>query len=196
MQYEAEGTGMEKNAYKILLFNYYRDAELRGADLILRLINRAENQNIQEKLTRHLADATNHAWLWTERIRALGGEPLRIENSYHRQLRRKAGLPANFLDLLALTCAVAERAHKRYAEHATRPDVAPETLTVLHEMQADEKAHLTWIIEKIAELEAREGKEKVDAALRHYREIEAAVFADMQQEEQRALAQVGPDETS
>ena len=43
MQYEAEGTGMEKNAYKILLFNYYRDAELRGADLILRLINRAEN---------------------------------------------------------------------------------------------------------------------------------------------------------
>ena len=187
---------MEKNAYKILLFNYYRDAELRGADLILRLINRAENQNIQEKLTRHLADATNHAWLWTERIRALGGEPLRIENGYHRQLRRKAGLPANFLDLLALTCAVAERAHKRYAEHATRPDVAPETLTVLHEMQADEKAHLTWIMEKIAELEAREGKEKVDAALRHYREIEAAVFADMQQEEQRALAQVGPDETS
>ena len=35
----------------------------------------------------------------------------------------------------------------------------------------------------------------MDAALRRYREIEAAVFADMQQEEQRALAQVGPDET-
>ena len=87
-------------------------------------------------------------------------------------------------------------AHKRYTEHAARPDVAPETLKILHEMQADEKAHLTWITEKIAELEAKEGKEKVDAALRHYREIEAAVFADMQQEEQRALAQVGPDETS
>ncbi len=187
---------MEKNAYKILLFNYYRDAELRGADLILRLINLAENQNIQEKLARHLADATNHAWLWTERILALGGEPMRIDNGYHRQLRRKAGLPANFLDLLALTCVVAERAHKRYTEHAARPDVAPETLKILHEMQADEKAHLTWITEKIAELEAKEGKEKVDAALRHYREIEAAVFADMQQEEQRALAQVGPDETS
>ena len=77
-----------------------------------------------------------------------------------------------------------------------RPDVAPETLKILHEMQADEKTHLTWIREKIAELETKEGKEKVDAALRHYREVEAAVFADMQQEEQRALAQVGPDETS
>lgn len=121
---------------------------------------------------------------------------MRIDNGYHRQLRRKAGLPAKFLDLLALTCVVAERAHKRYTEHAARPDVAPETLKILHEMQADEKAHLTWIMEKIAELEAKEGQEKVDAALRHYREIEAAVFADMQQEEQRALAQVGPDETS
>ena len=82
---------------------------------------------------------------------------------------------------------VAERAHNRYAEHAARSDVAPETLKVLYEMQADEKAHLTWIMEKIAELEAKEGKEKVDSSLRRYREIEAAVFADMQQEEQRAL---------
>ena len=187
---------MEKNAYKILLFNYYRDAELRGADLILRLINHAENQNIQEKLARHLADATNHAWLWTERIQALGGEPMRIDNGYHRQLRRKAGLPANFLDLLALTCIVSERAYKRYTEHAARPDVAPETLKVLQEMQADEKMHLTWITEKLSELKAKEGSEKVEAALQRYREIEAAVFAEMQQEEQRALAEVGPDETT
>ena len=76
---------MKKKAYTILLFNYYRDAELRGADLVFRLINKAENLNIQEKLARHLADATNHAWLWTERIGALGGQPTRIDNGYHRQ---------------------------------------------------------------------------------------------------------------
>ena len=61
---------MDKKAYDILLFSYYRDAELRGADLILRLINRTDNHELQENLTRHLADETNHAWLWTERIRA------------------------------------------------------------------------------------------------------------------------------
>lgn len=187
---------MEKNAYKILLFNYYRDAELRGADLILRLINHAENQNIQEKLARHLADATHHAWLWTERIRALGGEPIRIENGYHRRLRRKAGLPSNFLELLALTCVVSERAHKRYAEHARRDDVAPETLAVLHEMQADEKTHLAWITDKLAELKAKEGADRVDGALQRYREIEAGVFADLQEQERSALAEVGPNAIS
>ena len=187
---------MEKNSYKILLFNYYRDAELRGADLILRFINHAKNQNVQEKLARHLADTTQHAWLWTERIRALGGAPLRIENGYHRRLRRKAGLPSNFLDLLALTCVVSERAHARYTEHAGRDDVAPETSTVLREMQTDEKAHLAWITDKLAELRAKEGVAKVDAALRRYREIEAAVFADLQAQERAALAEVGPDATS
>ncbi len=181
---------MEKKAYTILLFNYYRDAELRGADLTLRLINKAENQNIQEKLARHLADATNHAWLWTERICALGGQPTRIDNGYHRQLRRKAGLPANLLELLALTCVVEERARKRYEEHASRSDVAPETLEILNEMRADEEAHLAWITEKLTELGAKEGQEKVTAELQRYRAIEATVFADTQHEEQRALAEV------
>ena len=179
---------MEKNSYEILLFNYYRDAELRGADLILRLINLAENQNIQEKLARHLADATNHAWLWTERIKTIGGAPMRINNGYHRQLRRKAGLPLKFLDLLALTCVVSERAHKRYAEHSTRPDVAAKTLEILKVMRDDEKVHLSWITDKLKDLESREGREKVKAALHHYRKIEALVFSDMQLEEERALA--------
>ena len=62
---------MDKNAYDILLFNYYREAEFRGADLILPLINRMDDPRLQDKLSRHLADETKHAWLWTERVRAL-----------------------------------------------------------------------------------------------------------------------------
>jgi len=195
MRSHPEGKGMKKEAYTILLFNYYRDAELRGADLVFRLINKAENQNIQEKLARHLADATNHAWLWTERICALGGQPMRIDTGYHRQLRRKAGLPANLLELLALTCVVEERARKRYEEHTTRSDVAPETLDILNEMRVDEEAHLAWISEKLSELGAKEGQGKVTEVLQRYRAVEATVFADMQHEEQRALAEVMQDKT-
>ncbi len=190
MRSYSEEKGMEEKSSTILLFNYYRDAELRSADLTLRLINKAENLNIQEKLARHLADATNHAWLWTERIGALGGQPTRINTGYHRLLRRKVGLPANLLELLTLMCVVEERARKRYEEHAARSDIAPETLEILNEMRADEEAHLAWITEKLTELGAKEGQEKVTAELQRYRVIEATVFADMQQEEQRALAEV------
>jgi len=178
---------MDKKAYNILLFSYYRDAELRGADLILRLINRTDNLDLQEKLTRHLADETNHAWLWTDRIRALGGAPVRPDDGYHRHLRRKTGLPSNLLDLLALTYVIEERAGKRYEEHAARPDVDPETLAVLKEMRTDEEWHLSWVAEKLRELEHTEGAEKVVATLNRYRALEAEAFAEMLTDEQKAL---------
>lgn len=181
---------MDKKAYNILLFSYYRDAELRGADLILRLINRTDNLDLQEKLTRHLADETNHAWLWTERIRALGGDPVRIADGYHRHLRRKAGLPANLLDLLALTYVVEERAGKRYEEHASRPDVDPDTLAALKEMRTDEEWHLAWVSEKLKEMEQTEGAEKVAASLSRYRRLEAEAFAEMLADEQKALQEI------
>ncbi|MEW6298736.1 MAG: ferritin-like domain-containing protein [Thermodesulfobacteriota bacterium] len=183
-------TTMDKNSYNILLFSYYRDAELRGADLIMRLIHRIEDGALQEKLTRHLADETRHAWLWTERIRALGGDPIRIDDGYHRHLRRKAGLPSNLLDLLALTYVIEERSGKRYEEHAARPDVDPDTLQVLQEMRTDEEWHLSWVADKLHELEQTEGKEKVTAVLARYRAVETEAFAEMVAAERRALGEI------
>ena len=62
-------------------------------------------------------------------------------------------------------------------------------------MRADEEAHLAWITEKLTELGAKEGQGKVTAVLQRYRAVEAAIFADMQHEEQRALAEVMQDKT-
>ena len=184
---------MNKKAYDILLFSYYRDAELRGADLILRLINRTDNPGLQENLSRHLADETHHAWLWTERIRALGGNPVRIEDGYHRHLRRKAGLPASLLELLALTYVVEERSSKRYEEHAARASVDPETLKVLNEMQKDEDWHLSWVGEALKALEKKEGTDKVTAILERYRTLEAEAFAEMLEREQKALQEIATE---
>jgi hypothetical protein len=184
---------MNKKAYDILLFSYYRDAELRGADLILRLINRTDNPGLQENLARHLADETNHAWLWTERIHALGGTPIRIEDGYHRHLRRKAGLPSTLLELLALTYVVEERSGKRYEEHASRPDVDPNTLKALNEMRLDEDWHLTWVGEALKELGKKEGSEKVAETLARYRAAEAEAFAEMLVSEQKALREIAED---
>lgn len=184
---------MDKKAYDILLFSYYREAELRGADLILRLINRTDNPELQENLTRHLADETNHVWLWTERIRALGGDPVKIDDGYHRHLRRKAGLPSTLLDLLALTYVVEERASKRYQEHAARADLDPDTYKALDTMRTDEDWHLSWVAEALKNLEKTEGAEKVEATLERYRKLEAEAFAEMFADEQRALQEITAD---
>jgi rubrerythrin len=179
---------MEEKDYQILLFNYYRDAELQGADLLARLLQHTDDPDLQIKLTRHLADEARHAWLWTERIMELGGKVTRVSDGYQRQLRKRVGIPTSVLDLLALTYVVEERAQKRYREHAVRPGVDPKTAALIQAMNEDEEWHLTWVGEKLKELEDAEGKGRCAAALARYRALENEVYAQLETEEKRVSA--------
>ena len=61
------------------MLSYYRDAELHGASLLLRLLKMTRDlPDVQVKLTLHVAQETRHAWLWTERIRELDGWPVDV----------------------------------------------------------------------------------------------------------------------
>ena len=172
----------------IHLYSYYRDAELRGATLLLRLILRIEDSEAQVKLSRHLADETRHAWLWTKRIADLGAVPVRVTDGYQTRIGQEVGIPKTLIDLFALTVVVEERAQRRYLEHARRPDVDPDTLAILHEVTKDEKWHIGWIKGKLRELAAVNGGEaKMLATLERYRQIDCKVVADMQAKEREAF---------
>src|SRR5271169_4814381 len=123
--------GMSINDKQILIFSFYRDAELRGARLLFNLLGHLKGTDAQLKMSRHLADETRHAWLWTKRIADLGGAPVMIDDGYQRRLGLRTGVPKDIIDLLALTVVVEERARSRYMQHADLPNVDPETLEVL-----------------------------------------------------------------
>jgi rubrerythrin len=170
------------------LYSYYRDAELRGATLLLKLIMRIDDAEAQVKLSRHLADETRHAWLWTKKIAALGATPVRVEDGYQTRIGREIGIPKTLIDLFALTVVVEERAQRRYLEHARRPDCDPETLAILHEVTKDEKWHIGWIKNKLKELAmANGGEEKMRTTLERYREIDRKVVDDLLAKEREAF---------
>ncbi len=170
------------------LYSYYRDAELRGATLLLKLIMRVEDSEAQVKLSRHLADETRHAWLWTKKIADMGAAPVRVLDGYQTRIGQEVGIPKTFIDLFALTVVVEERAQRRYLEHARRPDVEPDTLEILHEVTKDEKWHIGWIKSKLKELAAANGgEEKMLATLERYREIDRRVVADLIAKERAAF---------
>lgn len=164
----------------IHLYSYYRDAELRGATLLLKLTMRVENIEAQVKLSRHLADETRHAWLWTKRITDLGYEPVHVDDGYQTRIGRAVGIPRSLIDLFALTVVVEERAQRRYLEHAKRTDVDPETLAILHEVTKDEKWHIGWIKNELKEMaRANGGEGRMRETLQHYRDIDRQVVADL-----------------
>ncbi len=172
----------------IQLFSYYRDAELRGATLLLKLTARVEDPESQVKLSQHLADETRHAWLWTKRITDLGYEPVHVEDGYQTRIGRAVGIPRSLIDLFALTVVVEERAQRRYLEHARRKDVDAETLDILHEVTKDEKWHIGWINDELHGMaRANGGESALRDTLYRYRDIDKQVVADLVAKEREAF---------
>lgn len=169
------------------MFSYYRDAEIRGATLLLRLMQRIDDPDAQVKLSKHLEEETHHAWLWTKRITDLGGMPIRIDDGYQRRIGLEVGIPKTYEQLFALTVVVEERAYRRYLAHAASPTVDPETLAVLHEVTKDEKWHIAWMESKLREMAGPSGGARVDALLARYREIDRRVFRDLEAKEREAF---------
>ncbi len=177
-------TGKSPTEKQILIFSFYRDAELRGARLLFNLLNHLEDGDAQLKMSQHLADETRHAWLWTKRIADLGGTPLLMDDGYQRRLGLRAGVPKTIIDLLALTVVVEERAQSRYNAHLALPDVDPETREVLKSVTKDESWHLSWIEKKMREIAHAQGQDALaDAALERYRQIDREVYATLAADE-------------
>ena len=166
------------------LFSYYRDAELHGATLLLRLLKLMDDPDAQVKLSLHVSEETHHAWLWTKRITDMGGKPMRVGDGYQTRIGRKT-VPRSLIDLLALTIVVEERAFSRYQEHAARQNVDEETLKVLEEVTKDEKWHISWVKGKLDELAAQEsgGKERAEEMMARYREVDEQIYGELARKE-------------
>ena len=171
-------TRMSAKDKQILIFSFYRDAELRGARLLFNLMGHLKDADAQLKMSKHLSDETRHAWLWTKRIADLGGAPVHIDDGYQRRLGLRAGVPKTVIDLLALTMVAEERAQSRYIAHSALPDVDPETREVLKAVTEDESWHLSWIEKKLREIAKEQGAEQAaDEAIERYRRIDREVYA-------------------
>ncbi len=179
---------MSATEKQILIFSFYRDAELRGARLLFNLLGRIQDPEAQLKMSKHLSDETRHAWLWTKRIADLGGTPVPVEDGYQRRLGLRVGLPKHLIDLLALTVVVEERAQSRYTAHAALPGVDAETMDVLKAVTEDETWHLSWIERKMRDIAKEMGDEsRADEALARYRGIDKEVYATLAADEAQLM---------
>jgi bacterioferritin (cytochrome b1) len=173
---------------QILIFSFYRDAELRGARLLFNIIGHLKDGDSQLKMTKHLSDETRHAWLWTRRIADLGGSPVFVPDGYQRRLGMRIGVPRGIVEVLGLTVVVEERAQSRYMAHAALPNVDAATLEVLKGVTEDETWHLSWIEKKMREIAREEGTEgKADEILKRYRDIDREVYVTLAQDEAALL---------
>lgn len=176
--------GLTPVEQEVLVYSYFRDAELHGANLLFRLLRHVDDPESQISLTQHLADETRHAWLWTQRIQELGAHPVQVDDGYQKRIGKLAGIPRKIVDLFALTVVVEQRALRRYQQHLRRPDLSERTREVLEAVTKDEAWHIDWIRTKARELAAKAGDpEWVDRAMKTYRAIDEQVMAELDEKE-------------
>lgn len=168
----------------VKLFSYYRDAEIRGATLLMKMMQKERDPEAQVLFSRHIADETRHAWIWTKRIKDEKALPVEVPDGYQRRLGKAIGIPGNLVDLFALTVVVEERSAKRYTEHASSPICDELTRPILTELTTDEKWHVTWMEDWMMKMAREKGKvDTIADTLARYRRIEEEVFSEMKEME-------------
>ena len=175
---------------EVAMFAFYRNAEQHGANLLFRLLRHLQDPDAQAMLSQHLAEETQHAWLWTDRILRAGHKPMIVVDGYQTRIGRAAGIPRDVVDLLALTVVVEQRALRRYQRHLRRPNLDADTEQVLRTVTKDEAWHIDWIRKHGRELAKERGApERFDEAIKKFREIDEAVTAELEAKERELLGE-------
>lgn len=127
------------------ILNFYRASELRGGRVLAAVAERARDSGLFMELTRHAAEEVEHARLWAETMRDLGGRPRPTRDTAQARYAAVVGRPASLLHVLALTQVFERGVYAHFLERARDPATHPRIRRTLVRMIEDEKGHLCWV---------------------------------------------------
>ncbi|MBW3548189.1 MAG: ferritin-like domain-containing protein [Actinobacteria bacterium] len=159
------------------LLSYYRTSEINGSLFFGRLARALKPSPIQHDLTKHFADEAQHAWYWTDCLDRLGTRPIKLSEAYQDQYLEAAGLPANLMEIMAITLVFERRVINQYAKHLSVADVRVEVKETIGRIMEDERWHVQWVRDALTGMEERFGKEHITDTLRRYKEADREVYA-------------------
>jgi hypothetical protein len=161
---------------ELWLLSFYRVSEISGALFFGRLARTIAPGPIQRDMTKHFADESQHAWFWTDCIERLGAKPLKLGRTYQDQYLSEAGLPANTMEILALTQVFEKRVANQYARHMAVPELRSEVRETIERIIQDERWHIRWVGEALVTLESEYGQDEIERTLARFRDADQRVY--------------------
>ena len=169
------------------LLSFYRISEISGALFFGRLARSMKPGSIQIDMTKHFSDEAVHAYYWTSCIQQLGAEPLKLSEAYQDQYLSAAGMPANLMEVLAITQVFEKRVINQYARHSQVDNLSVEILQTLAKIMVDEKWHIQWVKDALKSMEPEYGKEVINAALHRFWQADQHVYGKILQEHEQRV---------
>jgi len=180
------------NENELWILSFYRTSEISGSLFFGKLARTLRPGPIQIDMTKHFADEAQHAWYWTECIRDLGAKPLKLADAYQDQYASTAGMPANLMEVLAITQIFERRVINQYTRHVKVPDLKPPIARTLEKIMQDELWHIDWVKKALESLEPEYGKGTIEQTIERFRAADREVYANtMKEHEERLRALFG-----
>ncbi|HUG39527.1 MAG TPA: ferritin-like domain-containing protein [Longimicrobiales bacterium] len=133
------------SATEMAILNFYRASELRGGLVLATVAERVRDPELFLALTRHGAEEVEHAGLWAETMRDLGGRPWPSRATAQACYAEVVGRPSSLLHVLALTQVFERSVYAHFVERHRDPATHPRIRRTLERMIEDEKGHLSWV---------------------------------------------------
>jgi hypothetical protein len=161
------------------LLSFYRTSEIAGALFFGRIARSVKPGSLQVDITHHFADEATHARWWSECIADLGAGPLNLGRAYQDEYLGAAGVPANVMEVLAITQVFEKRAIGLYNRHLKMADAHPRIAVTLNRIMVDERWHIQYVRAALRDQEAVHGTDEVRATLERFDAADDAVFAKL-----------------
>jgi 1,2-phenylacetyl-CoA epoxidase catalytic subunit len=172
---------------ELWVLSYYRTSEISGSLFFGRLARSMRPGPLQRDMTKHFADESQHAWYWTHCIETMGGRAHKMAEAYQDQYFEAAGMPVNYMEVLAITHIFERRVINQYSQHLSVPGSHPAVKQTLKTIMKDEKWHIQWVRDALLGMEGEYGRDHVRATLERFQNADQEVYRKtMKEHEERA----------
>jgi bacterioferritin (cytochrome b1) len=165
------------------LLSYYRSSEINGA-LFFGRVARTIRGPLQADVTHHFADEAAHAHYWTECISNLDSAPLPLGRGYQDQYLEAVGMPANLMEVMAITQVFERRVIGQYRRHLKYPRIQPAVRQTIEKIMVDERWHIRYVRDALTAMAEQCGETEIAQTLARFTAADQEVYA-------RTLAEYG-----
>ncbi|WP_438297471.1 ferritin-like domain-containing protein [Streptomyces sp. HUAS TT7] len=176
------------------LISYYRSSEINGALFFGRVARTLRGSPLQADVTHHFADEANHAKYWTQCIEDLGHHAQKLRGSYQDRYLDAVGLPANLMEVMAITQVFEKRVIGQYRRHLRAPDIHPRVRQTIETIMEDERWHVKYVRDALQDMASRYGQETIDDTLARFTAADEEVYAKTLAEYGERVVFLGQDD--
>jgi bacterioferritin (cytochrome b1) len=172
-----EGNRVTLSENDLWLLSYYRYSEINGA-LFFGRVARFVRGPLLVDVTHHFADEAQHAHYWTKCIDDLEHLPLKQTRAYQDQYLDAVGVPANLMEIMAITQVFEKRVIGQYRQHLRFPGIHPAVRQTLERIMLDERWHIEYVRDALKAMEQVYGVDEIEQTLARHTAADQEVYAN------------------